>query len=117
MKEPADAVLLRAFMSEDDKYDGIPLYQAIVLKAREKHLAGATVFRGPIGYGRSNRVPATNMLGLLFALPTVVEIVDTQAHIDEFLPVLDELMPSGIVTLEKVAVMRYRYLEKGRETS
>lgn len=107
MKEPADAILLRAFIGEDDKCDGLPLYEAIVLRAREMHLAGATVLRGPIGFGRSRRIDTTKILHLSFDLPIIVEIVDTQQHIDEFLPILDELMPTGIVTLEKVAVMRY----------
>jgi uncharacterized protein len=102
-----DAILLRAFLSEDDKSDGHPLYEAIVLKAREMHLAGATVLRGPIGFGHSNRIHTAKILRLSFELPIIVEIVDTQHHIDRFLPVLDELMSTGIVTLEKVTVLRY----------
>jgi PII-like signaling protein len=107
MKEPADAILLRAFIVEDDKCEGLPLYEAIVLRARDMHLAGATVLRGPIGFGSSDRIRTTKLLRLSFDLPIIVEIVDTQQHIDEFLPILDELMPTGIVTLEKVAVKRY----------
>jgi uncharacterized protein len=107
-----DAVLLRAFFSEDDKSDGLPLYEAIVLKAREMHLAGATVLRGPIGFGRSNRIHTAKILRLSFELPIIVEIVDTQYHIDRFLPVLDELMSTGIVTLEKVNVLRYGRAEQ-----
>ena len=78
MKEPADAILLRAFIGEDDKCDGLPLYEAIVLRAREMHLAGSTVLRGPIGFGRSRRIHTTKILRLSFGLPIIVEIVDTQ---------------------------------------
>jgi uncharacterized protein len=107
MKAPEDAVLLRAFIGENDKYDGLPLYEAIVLKAREMHLAGATVLRGPIGFGHSNRIHKSKILCLSFDLPMIVEIVDTQQHVDEFLPALEKLMSKGIVTVEKVTVLRY----------
>lgn len=102
-----EAVLLRAFISEDDKASGLPLYEAIVLKAREMHLAGATVLRGPLGFGHSNRIHTAKILRLSFELPVIVEIVDTRDHIDRFLPTLDELMSNGIVTLEKVNIIRY----------
>jgi uncharacterized protein len=107
MKSGVDAILLRAFIREDDKYHGLPLYEVIVLRAREMKLAGATLLRGPLGFGRSNRIHTAKILRLSFELPIVVEIIDTQQRIDEFLPVLDELMTSGIVTLEKVALVRY----------
>jgi uncharacterized protein len=112
-----DAVLLRAFLSEDDKSNGLPLYEAIVLKAREMHLAGATVLRGPMGFGHSNRIHTAKILRLSFELPVIVEIVDTQCHIDGFLPVLNELMSTGIVTLEKVNVLRYGRSEQPRRGS
>jgi PII-like signaling protein len=107
MKLPRDALLLRAFIGEDDKCGGLPLYEAIVLKAREMHLAGATVLRGPIGFGHSSRLHTAKILRLSQDLPTVIEIVDTQEKIDAFLPVLNEMMSGGIVTLEKVQVLNY----------
>jgi uncharacterized protein len=117
MNGPEDAVLLRAFISEDDRCDGHPLYEAIVLKAREMHLAGATVLRGPMGFGRSNRLHTAKILRLSFELPIIVEIVDTQDHIDRFLPALGELMSTGIVTLERVNVIRYGQSERLRRAS
>lgn len=109
MELPRDAVLLRIFIGENDKFERHPLYQAIVLKAREMHLAGATVLRGPMGFGHSSRLHTTRILRLSEDLPLVIEIVDTQARIDAFLPVLDEMMTaaSGLVTLEKVQVLQY----------
>jgi hypothetical protein len=107
MQLPKDAVLLRVFFGEGDKFHGKPLYEAIVLKARELHLAGATVLRGPMGYGHSSRLHTTKILRLSEDLPLIVEIVDTEEKIDAFLPVLDTMMGSGLVTLEKVKVLRY----------
>jgi uncharacterized protein len=109
MDLPRDAVLLRIFIGENDKHEHLPLYEAIVLKAREMHLAGATVLRGPMGYGHSSRLHTTKILRLSQDLPLLIEIVDTQAKIDTFLPVLDTLMAasSGLVTLEKVQVLQY----------
>ncbi len=104
---PLDAVLLRIFFGENDKAGHLPLYEAIVLKAREMHLAGATVMRGHIGFGHSTRIHTTKILRLSQDLPIVVEIVDTQANIDTFLPVLDTMMSSGLVTIEKVQVLQY----------
>ena len=107
MEIPKDAVLLRIFIGEDDKVGRQPLYEAIVLKAREMHLAGATLLRGPMGFGRSSRLHTTKILRLSEDLPIVIEIVDAEAKIDEFLPILDAMMGSGLVTLEKVKVLRY----------
>ena len=107
MQLPRDAVLLRIFFGEDDKFGGLPLYEAIVLKAREMHLGGATVLRGPVGFGHSSRIHTTKLLRLSQDLPMVVEIVDSQEKIDAFLPTLDEMMSSGLVTLEKVQVLQY----------
>ena len=107
MQIPKDAVLLRIFFGEDDKYEEKPLYEAIVLRARETHLAGATVLRGPMGYGHSSRLHTAKILRLSFDLPIVVEIVDTEEKIMAFLPVLDGMMESGLVTLEKVQVLQY----------
>jgi len=107
MPLPRDAVLLRIFLGEDDKFGHLPLYEAIVLKARELHLAGATVLRGPIGFGHSSRLHTTKLMRLSQDLPLVVEIVDTQDKIDAFLPILDTMMTSGLVTQEKVQVLQY----------
>jgi len=100
-------MLLRVFIGEDAKFHRRPLYQAIVLKAREVHLAGATVLRGPMGFGQSTRLHTTKILRLSEDLPLVIEIVDTEDKIKAFLPILDSMMPSGLVTLEKVQVLLY----------
>ena len=102
-----DAVLLRIFFGEGDRFEGKPLYEALVLKAREVHLAGATVLRGPMGFGHSSRLHTSKILRLSEDLPLVIEIVDDEAKIEGFLPVLDRMMGSGLVTLEKVKVLRY----------
>ena len=104
---PRDAVLLRIFFGEDDRSGGLPLHEAIVLKAREMHLGGATVLRGHAGFGHSSRIHTTKLLRLSEDLPVIVEIVDSQEKIDEFLPVLDKMMSSGLVTLEKIQVLQY----------
>lgn len=104
---PEESVLLRIFISERDRYHHQPLYEALVLKAREVGLAGATVLRGPLGYGHTSRIHTAKILRLSDDLPLVVEIVETQAKIDAFLPVLDEMMESGLVTIEKARVLRY----------
>jgi uncharacterized protein len=107
MDIPRDAVLLRIFIGEDDKFQHQPLYQAIVLTAREMHLGGATVLRGQAGFGHSSRLHTTKILRLSRDLPVIVEIVDSQEKIDAFLPVLDGMMSSGLVTIEKVQVLQY----------
>lgn len=107
MQMPQEAVLLRIFVGEDDRCGNRPLYEAVVLKAREARLAGATVLRGPMGFGRSSRLHTAKILRLSEDLPFVVEIVDSEEKIASFLPMLDEMMTSGLVTLEKVRVLRY----------
>jgi len=107
MQIPNDAVLLRIFLGENDRWEHSPLYEAIVLKAREMHLAGATVLRGPMGFGHSSRLHTTKILRLSEDLPFVIEIVDSEEKINQFLPVLEGMMGSGMVTLEKVKVLRY----------
>lgn len=107
MRVPRQAKLLRIFFGEDDKYGGKPLYECIVLKAREMHLAGATVLRGPMGFGHSSRLHTTKILRLSEDLPVVIEIVDSQEKIDAFLPVLDGMMGSGLVTIEQIEVLQY----------
>jgi PII-like signaling protein len=107
MQLPKQAVLLRIFTGENDKFDGRPLYEAIVIKARGMHLAGATVLRGPMGFGKSSLVHTDKILRLSLDLPLVIEIVDSEEKINEFLPVLDGMMDSGLVTLEKLQVLQY----------
>ena len=101
-------MLLRVFIGESDRWHHQPLYEAIVLKARELHLAGATVLRGPMGYGKSSRLHTAKILRLSMDLPLVIEVVDSEEKIQAFLPVLDEMMKGGLVTLEKVRVIDYR---------
>jgi len=115
MTLPRDAMLLRIFVSEDDRFEHRPLYEAIVLKARELHLAGATVLRGSVGFGHASRLHTTKILRLAQDLPLVIEIVDTQEKIDTFLPVLGTMMPSGLVTLEKVQVLQYGETRNGKQ--
>ncbi|MBI5083229.1 MAG: DUF190 domain-containing protein [Acidobacteria bacterium] len=106
-----DAVLLRIFLGESDRWERRPLYEAIVLKARETHLAGATVLRGPMGYGQSSRLHTAKLERLSEDLPFIVEIVDSREKIEGFLPVVDAMMAesgsSGLVTWEGVKVLRY----------
>jgi hypothetical protein len=107
MQIPHDAMLLRIFIGERDRHGHRPLYEAIVLKAREMHLAGATVLRGPMGFGHSSRLHTAKILRLSEDLPVVIEIVDSEDRINEFLPTLDGMMNHGLVTLEKVRVLQY----------
>jgi PII-like signaling protein len=107
MQIPKDALLLRIYCGENDRCGAEPLYEAIVLKAREMHLGGATVLRGPIGFGHSSRLHTAKILRLSEDLPLVIEIVDSEEKIRGFLPVLDRMMTSGLVTLEKVQVLQY----------
>ncbi len=107
MPVPRDALLLRIFVGEDDRFGGRPLYEAIVLRARELRMAGATVLRGPMGFGRSSRLHTAKILRLSEDLPVVVEIVDREDRINALLPVLDGMMTSGLITLERVQVLRY----------
>jgi hypothetical protein len=115
MQIPQDAVLLRIFIGESDRADHKPLYEAIVLKAREMHLAGATVLRGPMGFGKSSRLHTSKIIRLSMDLPLVIEIVDSEEKINSFLPVLDEMIGGGLVTLEKVKVVHYRSGEDSAE--
>ncbi len=107
MDVPHEAVLLRIFTSSDDRY-GLeePLYRAIVSKAREMNLAGATVLKGPVGYGLSSRMHEPHFFGK-DERPIVIEICDSEEKINAFLPVLDDMMESGLVTLEKARVLQY----------
>ncbi len=108
MRLPQRGCLLRIFIGENDKWDGKLLYEAIVLKARELHLAGATVLRGPMGFGAHSRLHTAKVLRLSEDLPIVIEIVDAREKIDELLPHVDEMVQEGLVTLEQVEVIKYR---------
>jgi len=116
MHPPHDAMLLRIFIGESDRWKHQPLYEAIVLKARELHLAGATVLRGPLGFGKSSRMHAAKALRLSMDLPLIVEIVDSEEKIQAFLPVLDEMMKGGLVTLEKARIIDYRAEQEVEES-
>jgi uncharacterized protein len=107
MKVPRQAQSLRIFIGENDRTDGQPLYEAVVLKAREMQIAGATVLRGAMGYGHSSRLHTSKILRLSEDLPLVIEIVDSEEKIAAFLPELEKIMTSGLITLEKVQVLQY----------
>ena len=117
MHVPEEAVLLRIFVGESDMLHHRPLYESIVLKARENHLAGATVLRGPMGFGATSHIHTAKILRLSMDLPVVVEIVDSEEKIQGFMPLLEEMMNSGLVTLEKVRVIRYQAKEQTEEGS
>lgn len=108
MRIPEHGWLLRVFIGESDKWHGQPLYEVIVLKARELHLAGATVLRGPMGFGANSRLHTAKILRLSEDMPIVIEIVDSKEKIDELMPFIDEAVQEGLVTLEQVQVIKYR---------
>ena len=108
MNLPREAMLLRIFIGESDRWEHKPLYESIVLKAREMHLAGATVLRGPMGFGKSSRLHTAKILRLSMDLPIVIEIVDAEDKIEQFLPILHQMLKGGLVTLEKIKVIDYR---------
>src|SRR5882757_8832014 len=114
MQLPEDAVLLRIYLGESDRWQHQPLYEAIVLKARERHLAGATVLRGPMGFGAASRIHTAKILRLSMDLPIVIEIVDTDDKVQALLPFLDEMMGGGLVTLDKIRVIHYREGKENR---
>jgi PII-like signaling protein len=108
MKIPEEGYLLRIFVGESDKYGHHPLYESIVLKAREKGLAGATVVRGAMGFGKNSILHTAKILRLSEDLPMIVEIVDSLEKIEQFIPQLDEMVRDGLVTLEKVRIIHYK---------
>src|SRR5437763_9539077 len=108
MELPHESILLRIFIGESDRHDGHPLYEAIVLKARELHLAGATVLRGAMGFGKSSRIHTAKILRLSVDLPLVIEIVDSEENINAFLPTPDKMIAGALVTLAQVRVIHYR---------
>jgi PII-like signaling protein len=107
MRLEGEAKLLRIYIGESDGWHGMPLYEAIVLKARELQMAGATVLRGPMGFGAHSRLHTVKVLRLSEDLPIVVEIVDTDERIGRLMPYVDEMVREGLVTMEKVQVVRY----------
>jgi PII-like signaling protein len=106
---PQECSLLRIFLGEADEYRHRPLYRAIVLRARELHLAGATVLRGPMAFGRSSHLHNANILRLSLDLPIIVEIVDETKKITAFLPELEKMTRGGLITMERAQVFRYRH--------
>jgi PII-like signaling protein len=108
MELPHESILLRIFIGESDRHGHLPLYEAIVLKARENHLAGATVLRSAMGFGKSSRMHTSKILRLSTDMPLVIEIVDSEENINAFLPVIDTMIGGGLVTLEKVRIIQYR---------
>jgi PII-like signaling protein len=115
MQMPREAVLLRIFIGERDTYDGRPLFEAIVRKAREMQLAGATVLRGSMGYGYSSRLHTDKILQLSFDLPLIIEIVDGEKRIGAFLAVLDTMIKGGLVTIEPAQIVQYGAKEDGTQ--
>lgn len=109
MKLPSEGFLLRIFIGESDRWHHRPLYEAIVMKARELGLAGATVLRGPMGFGANSRLHTAKILRLSEDLPLIIEIVDSKEKIDALLPHLDEMVDEGLVTLERVQIIHYRH--------
>ncbi len=109
---PEDAILLRIHVGEKDRWEHKPLYEAIVLKAREIGLAGATVLRSPMGFGANSQVHTAKILQLSMDLPMIIEIVDTKENIESFLPTLDGMMGGGLVTMENIRVIHYRSEKK-----
>lgn len=107
MHLPKECVLLRIFLGEKERCGHSPLYEAIVMKAKEAGMAGATVLRGPMGFGLSSRIHTAKILDLSEDLPMVIEIVDTQEKIDKFLEVIDPMMTGGLITVEKATVIQY----------
>lgn len=108
MRLPKDGLLLRIFIGEKDKWDKKPLFQAIVDKAREEGMAGATAIKGFLGFGAKSHMHTSKLLRLSEDLPVIIEIVDTEENINRFLPLLDEMVQEGLVTLEKAHVVMYR---------
>jgi hypothetical protein len=111
MKLPDEGKLLRIYVGESDRLKGKSLYEAIVLKARELNLAGATVFRGIMGYGASSRIHSIKLLRLSEDMPVMIEIVDSEDNINKILPFLDETVKEGLITIENVTIIKYRHNE------
>lgn len=117
MQIPQEAVLLRILIGESDRWEHRPLYEAIVLKAREMGLAGATVLRGAMGFGKSSHLHTAKILRLSMDLPLVIEIVDSEENVQKFLPSLDKMMTGGLVTMDKLRVIHYRASQESKPPS
>lgn len=113
MKLPEESELLRVFVGESDRFEGRPLYQAIVEQARSRGMAGATVLRGLMGFGATSRLHTVKVLRISEDLPMVVEIVDRPERIEAFLPELEAMVPEGLITMEKIRVVAYRGKREG----
>ena len=112
MNLPENGKLLRIFIGESDRWQHQPLYEALVLKARELGLAGATVLRGPMGFGASSHLHTAKITRLSEDLPLLIEIVDTEENIRRFLPHLDAMLGDALVTLADVQIFRHRAADK-----
>ena len=108
MKIPAEGKLLRIFIGEQDKWHGQPLYEAIIHLAKKEKMAGATALKGFMGFGAKSHMHTTKLLRLSEDLPIVIEIVESEEKINQFLPQLDEMVKDGLITLEKAHVIMYR---------
>jgi len=113
MKLPEESDLLRIFVGESDRFEGRPLYQAVVEEARGRGMAGATVLRGLMGFGATSRLHTVKVLRISEDLPMVVEIVDRPERIEAFLPELEAMVPEGLITMEKIRVVAYRGKKQG----
>lgn len=114
MKLPEEGMLLRIFVGENDTFQGKAMYEQIVLKARQLNMSGATVLRGMMGFGANSRMHTAKLLRLSEDLPVVIEIVDTEERINTLFPFLDEVVKEGLITLEKVRIIKYRYSERNK---
>ncbi len=112
MRHVDTAVRLRIFVGEDDKYEGRPLYEEIVVQAQQSHIDGATVFRGYLGYGKTSGLSPGKVLRTSRDLPVVVEIMDTEGKVNAFMEILDQILTTGVVTMEKVQLYRYSRKKK-----
>jgi PII-like signaling protein len=112
MKLPEEGMLLRIFIGESDSFKGKPLYEQIVLKARELNLAGATVIHGTMGFGAGSRIHTSKIVRLSEDLPIIVELVDTEEKLNSLMPFLDETVEEGLITMERVKVVKYRLKEQ-----
>ncbi len=113
MKIVGEAKLVRVFIGENDRWQGVPLYEAIVRKVREMGLAGATVIRGVEGFGANSRIHTAKILRLSEDLPILIEIVDKEERIASILPVLDAMIGEGLITMERVEIIKYTHVDKG----
>lgn len=112
MELPQEGCLLRLFIGEQSRFEGKPLYEWLVLQSREMGLAGATVWRGMMGFGANSRIHTSKILRLSEDLPIIVEIVDTREKLDKFLSSVDHAMQEGLATLEKAEILFYRSRKK-----